>query len=154
MVGIVVFLSDLKAIGLEAADGLLFSTGFWSEASPEAAAWSKRFFERHGAMPNNSQAGVYSATLHYLKSVEAANTTDASAVMEKMRELPINDMFARNGKLRRDGRMVHDMYVVQAKKPNKSSGPWDLVKLVQTIPGDEAFRPLAQSECPLVKDGK
>jgi branched-chain amino acid transport system substrate-binding protein len=154
MVGIVVFMSDLKAIGLEAADGLLFSTGFWSEASPEAAAWSKRFFKRHGAMPNDSQAGVYSATLHYLKSVEAANTTEASAVMAKMRELPVNDMFAKNGKLREDGRMVHDMYVVQAKKPSESSGPWDLVKLVQTIPGDEAFRSLAQSECPLVKDGK
>lgn len=154
MVGIVVFMSDLKAIGLEAADGLLFSTGFWSEASPESSAWSKRFFERHGAMPNDSQAGVYSATLHYLKSVEAANTTDASAVMEKMRELPINDMFAKNGRLRKDGRMVHDMYVVQAKKPNESSGPWDLVRLVQTIPGDQAFRPLEKSECPLVKDAK
>jgi branched-chain amino acid transport system substrate-binding protein len=152
MVGIVVFMTDLKAIGLKAADGLVFTTGFSADASPEAAAWAKRFLAGHNAMPNDSQAGVYSATLHYLEAVQAVGTNEASAVMAKMREMPVNDMFAKNGVLRKDGRMVHDMYLVQAKKPNESTGPWDLSKLVKTIPGEQAFRPLSESLCPLVKN--
>jgi len=150
LVGIVVFMTDLKAIGLDAADGLVFTTGFAADSSPEAAAWSRRFLELHHAMPNDSQAGVYSATLHYLKSVQAAGTNQALPVMAKMRELPVNDAFAKHGVLREDGRMVHDMYLVQAKKPNESSNSWDLVRLVQTIPGGQAFRPLNESACPLV----
>lgn len=153
MVGTVVFMTDLKAIGLKAADGLFFSNGFSAAASPEAAAWSKRFLAQHNALPNDAQAGVYSATLHYLRAVQAAGTDDAMAVMAKMRELPVNDMFAKNGVLRKDGRMVHDMYLLQAKKPDESTGPWDLARLVQTIPGEQAFRPLSESGCPLVKDG-
>ena len=86
-------------------------------------------------MPNDTHAGVYSAVLHYLKAVQATGTREASAVMAKMRELPVNDMFAKNGVLRKDGRMVHDMYLVQAKTPAESKGPWDLVKIVKTIPG-------------------
>ena len=151
LVGIVLFLSDLKAMGLEEANGLVFGTGFVADSSPEAAAWSKRFFELRKVMPNDTHAGVYSAVLHYLKAVQAAGTRDASAVMAKMRELPVNDMFAKNGVLRKDGRMVHDMYLVQAKTPAESKAPWDLVKIVKTIPGSEAFRPLSESECPLVK---
>lgn len=151
IVGIVVFLSDLKAIGLENANEMVFATSFFPDQSEEARAWSKRFQDRHGAAPNDVQAGVYSAALHYLKAVQAAGTKDADAVMAKMREIPINDMFAKNGHLREDGRMVHDTFLVQAKKPEESKGPWDLVKLVQTIPGDQAFRPLSESECPLVK---
>lgn len=151
LVGIVVFLTDLKAIGLDLADGMAFATGFFPGQSEDAAAWSKRFLERHGAMPNDSQAGVYSALSHYLKAVKAAGTDEAQAVMAKMRELPVNDMFTKNGRLREDGRMVHDVFLVQAKSPAESSGPWDLVKLVQTIPGEQAFRPLNESECPLVK---
>ena len=115
-------------------------------------AWSKRFQARHnGVMPNDSQAGVYSSVLHYLKAVDAAGTKDAKAVAAKMRELPVNDVFAKNGKVREDGRMVHDMFLVQAKKPGEAADPWDLLKLVKTVPGEEAFRPLSESECPLVK---
>jgi branched-chain amino acid transport system substrate-binding protein len=151
MVGIVVFLTDLKAIGLENASGLTYATAFFPDESEEARAWSNRFQARHGAPPNDTQAGIYSATLHYLKAVQAANTKEARTVMAKMRELPVNDMFAKNGKLREDGRMVHDMYLVQAKKPSESTGPWDLLKLVEKVPGDVAFRPLSESECPLIK---
>jgi branched-chain amino acid transport system substrate-binding protein len=151
MVGIVVFLTDLKAMGLEAADGLVFSTGFTAGASPEAAAWSRRFFERHHAMPNDAQAGVYSATLHYLEAVKDADTDESSAIMTKMRGLPVEDMFTKHGVLRADGQMVHDMYLVQAKKQADASDPWDLVRIVQIIPGEEAFRPLSDSGCPLIQ---
>ncbi len=151
MVGIVVFMTDLKAIGLEAADGMAFTTGFAADSSPEAAAWATRFLRRHHAAPNDCQAGVYSSALHYLKAVQAVGTNDSLPVMAKMREMPINDMFAKHGVLRKDGRMVHDMYLVKAKKPNESSGPRDLVRLVQTIPGEQAFRPLSESTCPLVR---
>lgn len=97
------------------------------------------------------QAGVYSSVMHYLKAVEAAGTDAADAVMTKMHETPVHDMFAENGKIRADGRMVHDMYVVQVKAPQESKYPWDYYKILKTIPGDEAFRPLAESDCPLVK---
>ncbi len=151
LVAIVAFLTDMKAIGLDLAQGTVFATGFFPDQSPEAKAWSDRFLKRHGAAPNDSQAGVYSAVTHYLKAVKAAGTDESSAVMAKMRELPVNDMFAKNGKLREDGRMVHDTYLVQVKTPAESKGPWDLLKLVEVIPGDKAFRPLSESDCPLVK---
>jgi branched-chain amino acid transport system substrate-binding protein len=102
-------------------------------------------------MPTMVQAGSYSATMHYLKSVAAAGTDDADAVAAKMRELEINDFFATKGKIRADGRMVHDMYLAEAKKPSESKGPWDLLKINAVIPGDQAFRPLSESVCPLVK---
>ncbi len=145
-------LTDLKAMGLATAKGLVFPMGFVSEQSAEAAEWSRRFFGLHGTMPNDSQAGVYSAVLHYLRAVKAAGTDDADAVMAKMREMPIDDMFARGGVLRKDGRMVHDMYLVQAKRPDESTGPWDLVRILKTVPGAEAFRPLSESECPLARN--
>ena len=151
LVGTALFLSEVKALGLEIANGLVFQTGFVADSSPEAAKWSQRFFELHKAMPNDVQAGVYSAVSHDLKAVQATGSLDATTVMAKMRELPVNDMFAKNGILRKDGRMVHDMYLVQAKTPAESKGPWDLIKIVKTIPGSEAFRPLSESECPLVK---
>lgn len=151
LVATVLFQTDIKALGLESAQGLVSATGFVSDANPDAAEWSKRFLELHKRMPNDVQAGVYSAVLHYLKAVQAAGTDDADAVMAKMRETPVNDMFAKNGILRKDGRMVHDVYVVQAKKPAESKSEWDLVKVIRTIPGAEAFRPLSESKCPLVK---
>ena len=101
-------------------------------------------------MPTQFQAGVYSSIMHYLKAVEAAGTDEAKAVVAKMREMPINDFFAKNGKIREDGRMVHDMYLMQVKAPAESKGEWDLFKLVETIPGDRAFRPLDAGGCPLV----
>lgn len=102
-------------------------------------------------MPTMDHAGVYSSTLHYLNAVKAAGTDDADAVMKKMRENKINDFFAKNGVIREDGRMVHDMYLVEVIKPNESKGAWDQLKLIATIPGDIAFKPLAGSECPLLK---
>jgi len=113
--------------------------------------WSQRFFEKVKAMPNMLQTGAYSATLHYLKAVAAAGTDETEAVMRKMREIPVNDIFYKNGKIRVDGRMVHDMYLFQVKTPAESKAPWDYYKLVATIPADEAFQPLALSTCPLVK---
>jgi len=102
-------------------------------------------------MPTMVQAGVYSAVTHYLKAVQAAGTDDSAAVMAKMRATPVNDFFAKNGKVREDGRMVHDMYLMQVKKPEESKYPWDYYNVRQVIPGDQAFLPLSQSKCPLVK---
>ena len=101
-------------------------------------------------MPTMGQAGTYSAVLHYLKAVQAAGTDEAQAVAKKIKELPVNDFFAKNGKVREDGRMVHDLYVFRLKKPSELKEPWDYLKLVRTIPGDEAFRPLSEGNCPLV----
>jgi branched-chain amino acid transport system substrate-binding protein len=151
IVAIVMFLTDLKTVGLENANGMVFATGFFPDQSDDARAWSKRFQERHGAAPNDAQAGVYSALSHYLKAVKAVDSKDTAAVMARMRATPVNDMFTKNGLVREDGRMVHDTFLVQAKQPRESTGPWDLVKLVRTIPGDQAFRPLSESECPLLK---
>jgi branched-chain amino acid transport system substrate-binding protein len=102
-------------------------------------------------MPNMSQAGVYSSVMHYLKAVQAVGTDDTAIVMAKMKSTPVNDFFAKNGRIREDGRMVHDMYLFEVKKPSESKYPWDYYKLKATIPGDEAFMPLSKSVCPLVK---
>ena len=116
----------------------------------ETRAWSKRFFERFKKKPTSTQAGDY---LHHalFRRREGSGHDDADTVMAKMRELPVNDFFAKNGKIGIDGRMVHDMYLMQVKAPSESKGPWDFYKLLATIPGDEAFRPLSESTCPLVK---
>ncbi len=151
MAGLLVFLTDVQAMGLQTAQGLLLTEAFYWDMNDETRAWSQRFFERVKKMPTSTQAGDYSSTMHYLKAVQAAGTTEANAVMAKMRDLPIRDFFAQNGKIRVDGRMVHDMYLMQVKAPPESKGPWDLYKLLATIPGDEAFRPLSDSACPLVK---
>lgn len=152
LAGLLIFLSDIHSLGLETAQGLVLTTGFYWDLDDETRAWSKRFAERNdGRMPTMVQAGVYSAVLHYLKAIEAAGTDEAKAVMAKMKELPIDDFFAKNGKLRQDGRMVHDMYLVQVKAPEESKGPWDYYKILRTIPGDEAFRPLQDGNCPLVQ---
>lgn len=139
------------AIGLEAAQGMVVTEAFYWDLDDETRAWSKRYFERRKSMPNAAQASVYSAATHYLKSVQAAGTDETAAVMKKMRETPVQDFFARNGKIREDGRMVHDMYFLEVKSPAESKGPWDIYKLRATIPGDKAFLPLEKSRCPLVK---
>ncbi len=149
---LLVFLTDIKGLGLQVAQGLMFTNGFYWDRTDETRAFAKRFGERNnGAMPSMVQAGAYSSTMHYLKSVAAAGTDDGDAVAAKMKELEINDFFATKGKIRADGRMVHDMYLVEAKKPSESTGPWDLLKIKAVIPGDQAFRPLSESVCPLVK---
>lgn len=144
-------LTDIHSLGLQTAQGIVLTEGFYWDRTDETRAWSKRFFERRKAMPTMVQAGVYSSVLHYLRAVAAAGTDDPQAVTDKMREMPVHDMFAETGKVRVDGRMVHDMYVVQVKSPQESKYPWDYYKILKTIPGDEAFRPLSQSECPFVK---
>jgi branched-chain amino acid transport system substrate-binding protein len=151
VVSLLAFITDIHSVGLKAAQGLTFVTGFYWDRDAESRVWSKRFFERHQRMPTMAQASVYSAIRHYLRAIEAAGTDEAKAVMAKMRELPVNDFFAKNGRLRADGRLVHDMYFVQVKTPAESTGPWDYYKILATIPGDQAFRPLDEGGCPLVK---
>ncbi|MGF6307574.1 branched-chain amino acid transport system substrate-binding protein [Bradyrhizobium sp. i1.8.4] len=145
------FVTDIDSVGLDTAQGLLLAEAFYWDLNDDTRAFSKRFMERVKRVPTSAQAGVYSSVLHYLNAVKAAGTTDAAAVMKVMKETPINDMFAKNGKIREDGRMVHDMYLFEVKKPSESKGRWDDYKLLATVPGDQAFQPLADSRCPLVK---
>jgi branched-chain amino acid transport system substrate-binding protein len=153
LAGLLVWITDIKSLGLESAQGLVLTNAFYWDRDDETRAWSKRFYERMKRMPHMGDAGDYSSTMHYLKAIEAAGTDEAQAVMAKMRELPINDFFAKNGRIREDGRMVHDMYVYEVKKPSESKGEWDYYKLREVIPGEQAFRPLKDSVCPLVKKG-
>ncbi|MGO4570541.1 ABC transporter substrate-binding protein [Microvirga sp. 2TAF3] len=149
--GLAIFLTDVHSIGLQTAQGLYLTTGFYWDRNEETREWSQRFFKRHGAMPTMSQAGVYSAIMHYLKSIEGAGTDAAEKVVARMKETPVNDFFAKNGKIRADGRMVHDMYLAQVKAPSESKAAWDYYKILRTVPGEEAFRPLSESDCPLVR---
>ncbi|MDB5821881.1 MAG: transporter substrate-binding protein [Herminiimonas sp.] len=151
LAGLHVFISDIHSLGLPLAQGMVLTTGFYWDLNDETRAWSKRFFERHKRMPTMAQAGVYSSVSHYLKAVKASQTDDTATVMAKMKSTPINDFFAKNGKIRADGRMVHDMLLVEVKKPAESRAPWDYYKVRAVIPGDQAFIPLSKSACPLVK---
>jgi len=151
VVSLLVFISDVHSMGLQTAQGLKFATAFYWDRDEDSRAWSKRFFARHGRMPTMAQASVYSAIRHYLKAVAAAGTDEARAVMAKMRELPVNDFYAQNGRLREDGRLVHDMYFAEVKKPSESKEPWDDYKILAVIPGASAFRSLQDGGCPLVK---
>ncbi|MDA9413861.1 ABC transporter permease [Bradyrhizobium sp. CCBAU 11430] len=153
LAGLLVWETDIKALGLSAAQGLVLTNAFYWDRDDETRAWSKRFFEKMKVMPHMGDAGDYSSTMHYLRAVEAAGTDEAQAVMKKMREMPVNDFFAKNGRIREDGRMVHDMYVYEVKKPSESKGDWDFYRLREVIPGDQAFRPLKDSACPIVKKG-
>ena len=141
---------EVHALGLKTAQGLLMASSFYWDMSPEARAFTDRFAAAKGMPPTMIQAGTYGATLHYLKAVKAASTDEAKAVMAKMKEMPINDFMTRNGRIRVDGRVIRDMYLMQAKTPEESKGEWDLAKIVATIPGDQAFRPLNEGGCPLV----
>jgi branched-chain amino acid transport system substrate-binding protein len=143
--------TDIDSVGLETAQGLLLAEAFYWDLNDDTRAFSKRFMERVKRPPTAAQASVYSSVGHYLKAVKAAGSTDAAAVMKVMKETPVNDMFARNGRIREDGRMVHDMYLFEVKKPSESKARWDYYKLLATIPGSEAFQPLEASRCPLVK---
>lgn len=149
--GLLVWDTDIDSLGLKAGQGLVLTTGFYWDANDDTRAFAKRFFERTKRMPHMGDAGDYSSTMHYLNAIKAAGTDDAKTVMAKMREMPVNDFFAKDGRIREDGRFVHDMYVYEVKKPSESKYPWDYYKLRATIPGNEAFRPLSQSACPLVK---
>src|SRR4030088_1030693 len=145
------FVTDVDSVGLETAQGLLLAEAFYWDLNDDTRAFSKRFMERVKRVPTSAQAGVYSSVTHYLNAVKAAGTTDAAAVMKIMKDTPINDFFAKNGKIRDDGRMVHDMYLFEVKKPSESKARWDDYKLLATVPGSEAFQSLELSRCPLVK---
>ena len=149
--GLLVWITDVEAMGLDTAQGLVLTDAFYWDRDDETRAFSKRFFARMKRMPHMGDAGDYSSTMHYLDAVKAAGTDDAKTVMAKMREMPVNDFFAKNGRIREDGRFVHDMYVYEVKKPSESKYAWDYYKLRTVVPGDEAFRPLSESKCPLVK---
>ncbi|MFH0994152.1 MAG: ABC transporter substrate-binding protein [Pseudomonadota bacterium] len=155
LAGLLVFISDVHSLGLKTAQGLVVTTGFYWDLNDETRAWSKRWSQRmNGRMPTMSQAGCYSGAMHYLKAIQAAGTDEAKAVAQKMRELPVNDFFAKNGKVREDNRMVHDMYLVQVKTPEESKYPWDYYKVLRTIPGDEAYKPLSETLCPYLLEKK
>jgi len=150
---LLVFLTDVHSLGLKTAQGLQLTSPFYWDMNDETRAWSKRFEQRAGHPPTFDQAGVYSALHHYLEAVKAVGSKDPDQVMAKMRETPINDFMTKNGVLRIDGRVVRDMYLFEVKKPSESKAPWDYYKLLETVPGDQAYRPLDQGGCPLVKKG-
>ncbi|HUK14010.1 MAG TPA: ABC transporter substrate-binding protein [Thermoanaerobaculaceae bacterium] len=150
LAGLLVFLSDVHSLGLQTAKGMYLTTAFYWDRDDASRKWSKRFFERAKRMPTMVQAGVYSEVSHYLAAVKAAGTDGADAVMAKMREMPVNDFFARGGRIGPDGLHRHDMYLAQVKSPEESKYAWDYYKIVKTIPAAEAFQPLDPA-CPLVK---
>lgn len=142
--------TDAYSLGLQTAQGMIVTAGFYWDLNEETRAFAIRFMQRAKRMPTMFQAGVYSAIMHYLKAIEATGTDNAEIVIAKMKATPINDFFAKNGRIREDGRMVHDMYLMQVKSPTKSKGPWDFYKLLTTVPGDQAFRPMSQGDCAFV----
>jgi len=150
LASLLLFLTDVNALGLDVAQGLVLTTGFYWDMNEETRAWAERFNERVGQMPTMVQAGVYSAVKHYLEAIEATGSDDAKTVVEQMKATPVNDFFAKNGTIRADGRMVHDMYLARVKSPDQSQGQWDYYEILRTIPGDQAYRPLSESTCPLV----
>ncbi|WP_149537743.1 ABC transporter substrate-binding protein [Siccirubricoccus phaeus] len=152
LVGFFVNITDVKALGLQTAQGVVLVDGWYWDQNEETRAFARRFAERHqGRMPTQYQAGVYSGVRHWLKAIEAAGTDEAMAVAAKMRELPVDDVFAHGGRVRADGRHVHDVHLMEVKKPADSSSPWDLYRILATIPGEQAFRPLNEGGCPLVR---
>lgn len=153
IVALAMFLSDVHAAGLEIAQNTLFTTAFYWDMNPKAAEWSKRYLAQVRLMPTMLQIGVYGAVRHYLRAVQAAGTSDAGAVMAKMQELPITDIFETNAKLRADGQVIRNMYLARVKTPKESKGPWDYLQFVRTVSGAEAFRPASESACPLLKQG-
>jgi branched-chain amino acid transport system substrate-binding protein len=151
LAGLLMFINDIHSLGLKTTQGMYLTDGWYWNQSPESREWGRRFFEKMKRMPSMLQAGDYSAVTTYLKAVKAVGTDDADAVMAQLKKAKISDMFTKNGVIRADGRMVHDMYLMQVKSPAESKEPWDYFKLAQTIPGDEAYTKLANSRCPLVK---
>ncbi|MDQ0329602.1 branched-chain amino acid transport system substrate-binding protein [Mesorhizobium sp. YL-MeA3-2017] len=151
MAALLFTLAEVHGLGLEAAQGLTLTEGFYWDRDDQSRAWAKKFFDRTGRMPNMIQAGTYSAVLQYLKAVDKAGTDETEAVAKNLHEMPVEDVFARGGKVGANGRMIHDMYLMEVKKPSESKQPWDYYKVLATIPGDEAYIKPAESGCPLVK---
>lgn len=143
------FITDIHALGLPLTQGFYYTGGWYWDRTDESRAWAKRYFDKMKKMPTMFHAGNYSLTMHYLNATKATNTLDADKVMAKMKETKINDMFTKNGVIRQDGRMVHDMYLMQVKKPEESKYPWDYAKVIQVVPGDQAYMTKAESKCSL-----
>jgi branched-chain amino acid transport system substrate-binding protein len=150
----IMFVNDIHAIGLKVAQGLYLAETFYWDLNDDTRAFAKRFFEKRRAMPNGMQAGVYSAVKHYLTAVKAAGTTDSAAVAAKIREIPVNDFFSENVRVREDGRAMRNMHLFQVKKPDASKSDWDLLTRVDTLKDGAAFEPLSEGGCPLVAGAK
>jgi branched-chain amino acid transport system substrate-binding protein len=152
LAGLLVFITDIHGIGLPTAQGLIFTESWYWDLNEPSRAWAKRFAAANGnKYPSMVQAGVYSSVLHYLKAIEAIKTDDGTKVIEQMKKMPTDDPLFGKGVVRADGRKIHPAYLVEVKKPEESKGPWDLYKIRATIPADQAFRPMDQGDCPLVK---
>ncbi len=152
LAGMLVFLPDVHALGLDKAQGLLLTETFYWDLNDNTRAWSKRFAAANGGkMPSSDHAGVYAGVIHYLKAVDAGKTDDGTKVVAKMKELPTDDILFGKGSIRADGRKIHPAYLFEVKKPAESKGPYDYYKVAATIPANEAFRPLNEGDCPLVK---
>jgi branched-chain amino acid transport system substrate-binding protein len=146
------FIDDVHALGLKAAQGLLLTTAFYWDLNDSTRAWSKRFAARNsGKMPSMDQAGVYSTVLAYLRAAASINSTDARAVVAEMKRLPVEDPLFSNSRIRADGRVIHDLYLARVKSPAESRGPWDYYEILSTLPADEAFRPIEQGNCAMLK---
>ena len=152
LAGMLVFITDVHGLGLNTAQGLVFTETFYWDLNDQTRAWTRRFAAaNNGKYPSMVQAGVYSSVLHYLKAIEAAKTDDGTKVVAQMKAMPTDDSLFGKGTIRADGRKLHPAYLVEVKKPSESKGPYDYYKIRATIPADQAFRPLNQGECPLVK---
>ncbi|HRP78288.1 MAG TPA: ABC transporter substrate-binding protein [Aquamicrobium sp.] len=151
LAGLLIFITDVHALGLETAQGLVLTESFYWDLNDQTREWSARFEAIDGDKPTMVQAGVYAGVLHYLKAVEATKSTDADTVVAKMKELPTDDPLFGKGEIRADGRKIHDMYLFKVKSPDQSTGPWDYYETVATIPADKAWRPMEDGNCPLVK---
>ncbi|GAB3430185.1 ABC transporter substrate-binding protein [Massilia solisilvae] len=147
LAGLLVFINDIHTLGLNTTQGMYLTDGWYWDQTAESRTWAKKYFAKMKKMPSMVQAGDYSAAMNYLNAVKAVGTDDADKVMAHMKKTRINDMFTKNGVIRPDGRMVHDMYLMQVKSPKESKGPWDYYKLVATIPGDQAYTTKAESKC-------
>lgn len=150
LAGMLVFITDIQSMGLETAQGLQFTSAFVWNQDEEAEAWSRKFYDRHGAMPTMVHAGVYSAVTHYLEAVKAVESDDSDKVREKLGEMTLNDFFVKDGTIAPNGSMLHDMYLVEVKKPDESTEEWDLLKVVSTIPAEEAYITMEETKCALV----
>ena len=151
LAGLLVFINDIHSLGLKTTQGMYLTDSWYWNRDPETRAWSRKFFEKIKRMPSSIQAGDYSAATQYLAAVKAVNSDDPDKVLAQMKKTKVNDIFAKNGFIRGDGRMVHDMYLMQVKEPKESTEPWGYYKVVQTFKGEEAWTTKAESKCPLWK---
>jgi len=154
VIGLLMFITDIRSLGMYVTSGLKFVTAFYWNYNDQTRRWSRRFYKRVGAMPTMAQAGTYSALTHYFEAIKAAGTDEGRAVVKEMKKLPVHDFFAPNGYVREDGRMVHNMYLVEVKRPDQETEAWDYLKVMRVIPAAKAWRPLDKGGCPFVMSAK